>query len=606
MSALPDRDATALRRQLPNAAALVAALIAVVLARSFFVALYATELPFWDQWDADIRTLYKPLVDGNLGFLDLFAAHNEHRIFFTRALGLLLFGANEGQFDNVVVAFANTVVYAAMLGAFAAPYFRALDRRSLLSAGLALVAIGGLPYAWENITIGFQNQFYFSALWTLIAIRGLAFGRGWRAVAASCGAASCGLLAMATGVLAAPALAVVAVCRYRNSEFSGRQLAVAVAAAGVIFAVGLALVPTTAHHGSLRSQDVAELVSTAMLALAWPLTADWRWLALPLIWWPSVLWAWRNLQRSRATMPALDVFLFGIATWTALVAVAVAAARGHDMTEVASRYTETLVLGYTANLLLAIRVVQALPDARRRLVAAASVSVVVSTSVLVVGLYGRAIKGTAYLAARAGQQGVAEVNIVAFVNGAGATALLGKPPQDVSHPSAQRVVALLSDPVVRRMLPPSARVPARIEWPDCAALSSPGAYPTTPALAVPAFGTYSPTTDNRNVGRCVSAPVYATRSHVRVATAGYLDRPGMNLSLRAATGEAEVSLKRAEQDGERWQTQEAAVPAPVYVIVVEDGNPEFWFAFGAPVEEGRLSALAADFAWSLRELGMPR
>ncbi len=42
--------------------------------------------PFWDQWDGEAAGLYQPYLAGHLRWLDLFAPHNEHRIFFTRAL----------------------------------------------------------------------------------------------------------------------------------------------------------------------------------------------------------------------------------------------------------------------------------------------------------------------------------------------------------------------------------------------------------------------------------------------------------------------------------------------------------------------------------------
>ncbi|MDC8011100.1 hypothetical protein [Tahibacter soli] len=590
------------RWRLHNATALACALVAVVLARSVFVSLYATDLPFWDQWDAEIRRLYKPFVDGTLSLSDLFATHNEHRVFFSRVLGLLLFCANERQFDNVVAAFANTIVYAAMLGAFAAPYFHELDRRSLLSAGLAVVALGSLPYGWENITIGFQNQFYFEGLWAFAAIGALAFGRGdrWTPVVAAVGAGLCGLFTLASGMLAAPAIIVAALCLYRGGALRGRPFVAVVLAASALFVFGLQLIPTLPQHSGLRAGSATELVSAAMTALCWPLPASP--ISLPLVWWPCALWVWR-LVRGPATMPRLDVFLFGVAAWAALHAVAIAAARGHGgLAFVASRYTETLALGGAANLLLALRIVQSLRERDDARAAGLGAVVVVATAGFLFCLGGWSIRGAAALAPRAEQQKIAAGNIAAFLAGAGPSALAGKSPDEISHPSATRVIGLLSDPTVRAMMPSSVAAAVPIAWPDCALLSSPGAYPTTPALATRAVGTFSPVVGNANVGRCVSSPVPTRRSYVRISTAGYLSEPKMHLALESTDGRPPVALARSTPDHEAWQAHRLAAPSATYVVVAADENPDYWFAFGEPVEQGRLSALAADTAARLRRL----
>jgi hypothetical protein len=594
-----DNAGPAPRWQMTNALALVCALAGVVLVRALIVSMYATELPFWDQWDADLWKLYKPLAENRLDFSHLFAPHNEHRVFFTRMLGLLLFSANEGQFDNLVIALVNTVIYAAMIGAFVAPYFRELGRGSLISAALALIVLGALPYGWENITIGFQNQFYFAGLCMVAAVGTLAFAgtRRWLAIAAAAAAALCGLFTMATGTLIAPALIVVAWCLYRNGELSGRQFLVVATVATAIFAMGYALTPSPAAHAAMRPDSVYEFIFVTSLALCWPLPASW--IAFTLLWWPCALWTWRLLRRAPLSMPRLDVFLFGVCAWIVLMAVAIAVSRGHGTNQITSRYTETLVLGVVANLLLAIRIVQSLPRHRRKLAAVSSAAIVVAIAALFVNLSSQAMKGAAHLAARAKEQRIAEANINAFLNGAGPSALVGKVSQEVSYPSTPRLISFLSDPLVREMLPASIGAPVAISWTDCPTLTSPGAFTTTPPLAVPAFGTWSPQTGDANLAHCVSNPVRATRSHVRIATAGYLGRPRLGLTLKSEDGIVSVPVRTATQDHERWRAKSIATPGATYVIVIDDESPESWFAISAPSDQGRLSALASSITQSL-------
>ena len=70
--------------------------LVVLGSKLLFIQLFGSNLPFWDQWDAEGAGLFKPYLEGTLGPEHLFASHNEHRILFTRLLELaMLEGAPE-------------------------------------------------------------------------------------------------------------------------------------------------------------------------------------------------------------------------------------------------------------------------------------------------------------------------------------------------------------------------------------------------------------------------------------------------------------------------------------------------------------------------------
>src|SRR5262249_2280698 len=48
---------------------------------------YCVVVPFWDEWDG-IGDLVEKMAHGTLSLEDLFAQHNEHRIFFPRLITL--------------------------------------------------------------------------------------------------------------------------------------------------------------------------------------------------------------------------------------------------------------------------------------------------------------------------------------------------------------------------------------------------------------------------------------------------------------------------------------------------------------------------------------
>ena len=83
--------------RLSGRAAVCGALAAVVFfSRAWLIREWGSPLPFWDQWDAEAIGLYWPWLNGTIHWQDLFRAHNEHRIFLTRAADLALFVAVDG------------------------------------------------------------------------------------------------------------------------------------------------------------------------------------------------------------------------------------------------------------------------------------------------------------------------------------------------------------------------------------------------------------------------------------------------------------------------------------------------------------------------------
>ena len=85
-------------------------------AKLWLINTYGTSLPFWDQWD-EARVVYSPYFEGKLRLADLFQAHNEHRIFFTRVYDLVILNLN-GQWDNRVEMVANAIVHVATMVGF--------------------------------------------------------------------------------------------------------------------------------------------------------------------------------------------------------------------------------------------------------------------------------------------------------------------------------------------------------------------------------------------------------------------------------------------------------------------------------------------------------
>jgi len=83
--------------------------------------------PFWDQWDAEATKLYAPYLLGHLGWADLFAAHNEHRIFFTNLYNLLLLELS-GEWDPIFQMLMNAILHVASIVLLLAVFSRFVPR----------------------------------------------------------------------------------------------------------------------------------------------------------------------------------------------------------------------------------------------------------------------------------------------------------------------------------------------------------------------------------------------------------------------------------------------------------------------------------------------
>jgi hypothetical protein len=130
---------------------------------------YANATPFWDQWDAEAALLYKPFIDGTLKFENLLSPHNEHRILTTRLLALSELMLN-GIWNPLLQMVINAGIHILTVIILIALITRVVGR-GYLPALLAFSALlFGLPFGWENTLGGFQVQFYFVILFSIVSI----------------------------------------------------------------------------------------------------------------------------------------------------------------------------------------------------------------------------------------------------------------------------------------------------------------------------------------------------------------------------------------------------------------------------------------------------
>ena len=130
----------------------------------------APQIPFFDEWDAIIDGMARPLLAGNFSLRFLLEPHNEHVLLWTKGLNYLLLRVGDLQFDNVPVCEVSQLAYAGIAAMLIALAVTNLSGHAASAAGIerrkwwfvaAAAAAAVLPYGWENIGMGLGNSYYF-------------------------------------------------------------------------------------------------------------------------------------------------------------------------------------------------------------------------------------------------------------------------------------------------------------------------------------------------------------------------------------------------------------------------------------------------------------
>ena len=429
-----------------------AVVITMVVGRLWLLLTFGGSVPFWDQWGGE-NSLFGPATDGTLSLSQLLAAHNEHRIFWTRLTTIALFLLNGKQWDNTVEA-----AFTVMLFGGAALFPLWVVARSLPKRGLAIffsISLLGalLPYAWENLLVGFQSQFVYCSLFSMAAI----YIAGCRDVHP--GNLACvffllaaAFLSMATGVLAALAVTTVYLARAILAPAGARKWPwIGFASSFAIAIGGRTLTPTPGHHVSLHARDIPSFVDALGIAFSWPVP----WCFMLLVLAPVAVWLLRAYIRGE--FRRADFFFLGVLCLGILNAIAVAYSRGGDLKEVPSRYLDGLFFISLASAYFAASVLEA---------SRCSVRIAFGYLPLLLiagGLVFQSISQAHFLRERAYFTRMETANMARFFGG-DPKALIDKPHAHVPYPDPAALEASLRASDHRPILPASVMGLASAPW----------------------------------------------------------------------------------------------------------------------------------------------
>jgi hypothetical protein len=561
------------------------------------------QTPFWDQWDGEVSVVFEPFHGCSLAWPAMFDFHNEHRVFFTRllALGLLTL---DGQWDPRLEQVANALLHSFVAVLLAAMLWLGGGRRRLELVALAVVISFALPFGWENTLIGFQSAFYFQILFSLLALWlttahrpvSAAWWLGWVC-------AGCALFTAAGGVFAAVAIGAAAAFTLVSDPRDWREWVPTIGAAGVVSVLGAWLATSPYAQPVLRAQNVADFVTALGRGLAWPWVAA-PWLAV-VMWLPYGALVARLLTR-RARPSTLERFVVGLGIWVVLTAAAIAFGRGAGAPWPANRYMDLFSLGFVVNVVAFAEVAEWAPTGSwPRLVATGALIAWLLFAVLGVDrLLNRVISDLAdyhqFFIAHT-------LNVRRFMVTGDVQELLSRHPlTELPYPDPNRLLGLLQDTYIRRILPAAVRSPLPVE----PAVLTNGAFvregpfvdsiPRDPlARSWWSLSDLGRRATGRFESRAMSCQI---GGRLRFQVAGYLGMPGQYLALRNLRTGRESPVRPRQLAEDEWTEAVAACPTDPFEIVAIDDTAESWFGFREPVEIGWASVVAESLIDESRDI----
>ena len=550
----------------------------------FLIAHFGSGIPFWDQWDAEAYGLLVPFLEGRLGWGDLLAPHNEHRIMLTRLFVLGLFLLN-GQWDPLLEMVAQAALHAGVLAFFVALCRSFLRQCSWIGFALLTVLIYCIPFSYENTLWGFQSQFYFATLCGLCGIwltwRFAALSKGWLA---GWGFFVVGLFTMGSAFLAVVAAFGVALVRLFFDGGPRFRAALSLGAYAIVVISGLLLIGYNPGHEPLKAHGAGDFFRFFFQLVAWPTELPVLGLFLHL----SILALAVVVLLRRPPPEDTSWFLATLGCWNFLGMAALAYGRANS--DLASRYTDSLAFGILVSLASALWFCSCLTGKWR--LAAQMLFVVQVASVAGGLLYAVSGKLCEDFIAKKELEPIQAHNLMAFSTTDDVQSLTNKPHLHIPYPSATRLAQILRVKKLREVLPSAVHrglSPIVMSFNENNFIKNGGVYPTTkPANPRLHFGSFTAAGDLSTGEMRLDFPATQSAAAFQLLVAGYPLKESMRLVLETPDGK-QRPIQVRENPKETWHEVIFPNPGTAFSILAADDSAKTWLAFSQPVPIGRLS-----------------
>jgi len=569
--------------------------------RVYLIHNYGVMTPYWDDWG--IGNFLSKSISSGLTFSDFYQDANEHRMMFNRILSLLLFKANQLQWDPMVSMLANSVIWS-LSGVFLLRI--ALHHQDRINATLFIALIlflWSFPLAFVNIIWGIQTHTYTMIAFSLLGcwysgyrVLSLKWWLGIVSLGAAC-------LTLAGGTFAAFSVVAVQTLMLLSGSQQRRKNLITLIAALTMGLFGLALILVQKSSGMPSSGEYNLISSTTsfLFTLSWPLPRE-IWPAFIFIT-PVMALAIQSLRTASIDQPLVrfSLCLYG---FIVIIAIAVAYARGYTGEGPARRYFEFLALSSVASFLALLLLQNEQSKINETLfrvfVSAWIIAFIVSTpwNTHVVKL---SIEKHKHLRA------IQTKLVKNYLNSRDISWFQQKPFEHVPFPHVEAMDDVLNELSKTDVLPYRLQTTKTIRRNLDSSRHEVKASPfiLNGVLKVHdnnddinstlenVFGSYKPADGGMNAtGSFVSEVLELKRPYVSISVSGYFGYPGMELQLvNEISGDTiDIVIDKVDSKyAEFWREILTEVPRGYYRLIAQDNNPELWFGFSTPKTVGRLS-----------------
>ena len=543
---------------------------------------FGNATPFWDQWDAEAANLYEPFLNGTLSWQDLFATHNEHRIFTTRILALILLMAN-GIWNPLLQMVVNAGLHIATTILLILLITQVIGRKYTPALLLIAIPLFGIPYDWENTLTGFQAQFYFLILFSILSLWFFSISkpfslRWWIGVSV----ATLAFFSFASGVFAfASAVFMGCVSYFLRLRRTKKQIiAILILTAG--FVAGIAFTPLSSSN-AVRTLFTHDFFKAIINIISWPLTPNIfsaLFCAFPaIVFMGCMLWKRPDINDRRWFLMSLIVWLLG-------QDLSVAFGRGGGL---APRYLSLFALSLLINFASFIAISQFFEKEKKRLIKKTSIAWAFIILISITFYTQKHVSDK--ILERRDTAIIHESNTRNYLLSNDFVYLENKPLFHIPYPSAKRLASILESKIVRNTLPFSIREPINYiavhKNPDNKFLFNQCCYPSTPKSEHITFGSYGKKGDITTGKIEIEFDFTQSQSPwVAIPIAGYPLAENIKLEIEQNGERTPITMEHNPR--ESWQTPYMKIRKGIFSIHLTDLNPEIWVAVGMPVEIGRL------------------
>ena len=433
----------------------VLAAMLLLMAKLFIITRYGNHTPWGDQWWAEAQLLFRPWLLGELRLDTLFSSHNEHRIFTSRVLSLLLFELNGRMWNPILQMQVNALLHVLSLGVFVFLSTRILSFNSTLLFLIFTVTLNAFPFGFANTLFGFQSSVYllllfgFIFLWCMSAYA--SYSTAWWLGIISGGLC---VLSFASGAVAIIAGLLVLILRKlmaRSASGVSNSSIVFVAAISVL---AIAQTPSFTPDIPLKAGDLYTFARAVLTLLSWPVKSEEGVIGLGflIIYMPLALFAISVLRDARFRTPS-HYFVIAVGAWVIGQILLMAYGRG-SFYYLNSRYLDM----YAVGLLVGCIALLALSDSGK-LYRLDLLFILVWVGSIAYGFSSKWDTVNWQLDRLSREAATQEVNVRSYLLSGDRTNLVGKAQGDIPYHEAEELIKMLDDPQIRVFLPRNIYVP---------------------------------------------------------------------------------------------------------------------------------------------------